>query len=111
MAKPYIVEISVEARADLLDVPPFYRSRVLKALTALEDQAEIETRQRKPLKEPLEELPDASWEVRVGDYRALYEITLMAPDEPGEGKTARVLRVILKGAWTMRGAVSRAEKP
>jgi ParE toxin of type II toxin-antitoxin system, parDE len=108
-ATEYIVELSAEAQMDLNAVPVFHRVRVLRALAELTHRAEVETRRRKALLAPLAELPEASWEVRVGDYRALYQVT-----PPGEGpadeRTARVLRVILKGRSTMQEALTRAKR-
>jgi hypothetical protein len=110
MAPDYTIELSPEAQLDMEAVPPFHRARVLRALTALEHQAEVETRHRKALAEPLDELPGAAWEIRVGDYRGLYQIIMTDDEGPRRGKTARVLRVILKGTSTMQEAVSRARK-
>ena len=54
----------------------------------------VETRNRKPLRQPLPELPEASWELRIhGDLRVLYWIV--------DTKTVTVLRVILKGTGTL----------
>jgi mRNA-degrading endonuclease RelE of RelBE toxin-antitoxin system len=111
MAPKYKVELSPEAQSDLRAIPAFHRPRVVKALAALEHEAEVETRRRKALAEPIEALPGASWEVRVGDYRGLYQIAPVDGGAPREVKTARVLRVILKGTSTTQEAVSRARKP
>jgi mRNA-degrading endonuclease RelE of RelBE toxin-antitoxin system len=99
---PYALEWSEEARADLAAIPVFHRGRVVVAIQRLRFQAELETRHRRPLREPVEELPEATWEVRAGDYRALYWL---------EGRTAWILRVILKGRRTMQVAVMRSRKP
>jgi hypothetical protein len=61
------------------------------AVDALAHQALVETINRKPLREPLSTLPDATWEVRVDRHRVLYRI---------DAGTVRVLRVILKTATT-----------
>jgi hypothetical protein len=109
MATTYALELSAEACTDLDNVPVFHRARVLKVIAELAHRAEVETRRRKALVAPLAELPDASWEVRVGDYRALYQVT--APgDGPADQRTVRVLRVILKGRSTLQEAVSRARR-
>lgn len=107
MAGRYTVELSPEAAADLRTVKAFHRPAVLRALTELELQAELETKQRKPFTEPLEELPDATWEVRVGDYRALY---CMRPGTEQPGQTVTVLRVIFKGRSTTQEALSKAKR-
>jgi mRNA-degrading endonuclease RelE of RelBE toxin-antitoxin system len=102
-ATPYEIEWSAEATADLAEVPVFYRGQILIALERLCYQAEMATRHRKPLREPIEEIPEAAWEVRVGEYRGLYRIK--------EGRTVRILRVILKGRRTALAAVMRGIKP
>src|SRR5688500_3103246 len=97
---PYQVAWSEEAKADVARIPVFHRRRPLGAIQRLRFQAETEARHRKPLREPIEELPEATWELRAGDYRALYWIE--------EGRIARILRVILKGRQTTGGAVTRS---
>jgi len=67
----------------------------------------VETEQRKPLAEPLGDLPEASWEIRVGDHRVFY--TIIPSQE--SGRAVRILRVILKGTMTTREALSKAGKP
>lgn len=90
-------------------VKPFHRKPLIAAILELGHQADVETKHRKPLAAPLRELPAATWEVSVGEHRAFYEIEESA--EEGSLKTARVLRVILKGTSTTHQAVSRARKP
>ena len=102
-ATPYQIEWSEEATGDLSQISVFLRGRILRAIEQLRFQAEMETRQRKPLREPIEELPQATWEIRAGDYRGLYWIE--------EGRTAHILRVILKARRTTRAAVTRGIKP
>ena len=65
-------------------------------------QAEVKTRNRKPLAAPLDEMPIASWEVRAGAWRILYEVKK-------RGRIVRILRVILKGRQTTKDALG--EKP
>jgi hypothetical protein len=98
-ATPYEIGWSEEAKADVAEIPAFRRGPVIVAIERLRYQAEMESRHRKPLREPIEELPQATWEIRVGDYRGLYWIE--------EGRTAHILRVILKGAQTIRAAMMR----
>lgn len=59
--------------------------------TNLVEKAEVETTNRKPLREPLQLLPEATWEVRVGPFRVLYRF---------DDGTVIVLRVILKRGTT-----------
>jgi hypothetical protein len=98
----YVVELSAEAQADMRAIRAFHRPGVYRALADLSHQAEVETRHRKPLLEPLEDLPQATWEIRAGDYRAFYVI------RSGEEQTVRVLRVILKGTATTLEALNKA---
>jgi len=56
----------------------------------------------KALREPLDDLRQAEWNVRVGDYRVLYCVV--------EGPTVQVLRVILKGTSTLEDALARSIK-
>ncbi|HMF39478.1 MAG TPA: hypothetical protein VKQ32_02230 [Polyangia bacterium] len=76
------------AKAELAGVSAFLRRIIVDAVgRQLRHEAEIETRNRKPLREPLQELPQASWELRVRDHRVLYWIPAV--------RTVAVLRVIL----------------
>ena len=102
-APPYVIEWSEEAKADIAEIPVFHRGRVLGAVERLRFQAETETRHRRQLRDPIDELPDATWELRAGDYRGLYWIE--------EERTVRILRVILKGRQTTAAAVMRSKKP
>lgn len=104
----YRVELSPEADADLAAIRPFVRGPILRALAELTHAAEVRTRNRKPLEEPLQELPEASWEVRVGDYRALYQLKPSA--DTNSPPTARVIRVIIKGRAQTRDALGKARK-
>ena len=99
----YAIEWSVEARSDLRRIPAFARGPVTAAVEELRSQAANETRNRRRLKEPLEDLPAATWQIRVGDYRGFYRIS--------DGHTVQILRVILKGADTTREAMARGKRP
>jgi len=99
----YEIRWSNEARADIRAVPVFRRGPIFAAIEQLQAQAEFQTRNRKPLVEPLEILPDATWEVRVGEHRVFYRIDL--------GQTVDILRVILKGGTTTAEAIGRGRKP
>lgn len=67
------------------------RPPIRRAVAALEHQAVSETINRKPLREPLSALPEATWEVRVDRHLVLDRV---------DGGTVRVLRVILKVGTT-----------
>jgi len=87
------VVIDEEARAELLAIRVFYRRPIVQAVRALGFLAETETRNRKRLAAPLDLLPDATWECRVGSFRVLYRV---------DGRIARVLRVIIKAGTTRK---------
>jgi len=99
----YELEWSEEAKADIRRVSAFARGPVMRATEELRARAESETRNRKPLREPLEDLPEATREVRVGNLRVFYRIS--------HGQTAPILRVIFKGVRTTREAVAKGKKP
>jgi len=98
---PYDVVWDEEAKAELAALSAFGRRLVVGAIgVSLRHQPDVETRNRKPLRQPLPEVPDASWELRIqGDHRALYRIA--------DHRTVRILRVILKGTATLAEAVGR----
>lgn len=96
------VELSEAAKADLRLVPMFRRRPIFVALERLRQEAVIETLHRKPLAQPLDELPDANWELRIGDYRAFYAV--------GEEQNVTVLRVIFKGSTTTPDALGRGRR-
>jgi mRNA-degrading endonuclease RelE of RelBE toxin-antitoxin system len=81
---PYAIEISRRASDELEQLRAFDRRPIVQAIRTLAHQAEIVTRSRKPLREPLGELPPGTWQLRVGRHRVLYEIRDFA--------TVRVLR-------------------
>lgn len=94
---------SEEAREELRALRPFDRPRIRRAVEELRHHADVQTRNRKPLRAALGEIPEATWQLRIGDHRVLYAI---AEAE----RTVRVLRVILKGSEITRQAVgSRGE--
>jgi hypothetical protein len=101
--RSYPIDWSDEAKANVQSIPVFERAAVIAAVDDLAHQAEIETRNRKPLRRALEDLPEAVWEVRVaGKYRVLYRVT---PEQ-----TVRILRVILKGTLPLEVALGRSMK-
>ena len=91
MARAFRIEWTDQAKIELRRVRAFDRPPIRKAVVALEHEAVAETINRKPLREPLSTLPEATWEVRVGRHRVLYQV---------EGGTVWVLRVILKTGTT-----------
>jgi hypothetical protein len=85
------IEWTALAAIELDQLHAFDRPPIRRAVDVLEHQALTETINRKPLRERLLALPDATWEVRVGRHRVLYRV---------DGGTARILRVILKAGTT-----------
>jgi len=98
----YEIEWSQEAQTDLRRVPAFLRAALRAEAQRLRYQALFETRNRKPLKLPILELPDAQWQSRVGDYRILYCVVAM--------RTVLILRVIMKGTETTIDALKRSNE-
>jgi hypothetical protein len=98
-APRYIIQWDPRAEAELEAIHVFDSRPIVQAVRELAHQAETETRNRKPLLHPIEDVPQASWEVRVVEHRVLYEVK--------EGQTVRILRVILKGRQTTGEAVSK----
>jgi mRNA-degrading endonuclease RelE of RelBE toxin-antitoxin system len=97
---PYEIVWDTAAMEELSGLRAFKRRIVVATVEEqLRDQAETETNHRKPLREPVDELPDGSWELRIGDLRVFYWIA-----NPG---TAVVLRVIIKGNATLKEALGR----
>ena len=91
MSRTFRVEWTTQAAVELDQLRAFDRPPLRRAVDALEHQALTETINRKPLREPLSALPDATWEVRVDRHRLLYRV---------DGGTVRILRVILKVGTT-----------
>jgi mRNA-degrading endonuclease RelE of RelBE toxin-antitoxin system len=91
VARAFRIEWTAQAKIELKDVRAFDRSPIRRAVAALEHQAVTETINGKPVREPLFALPQATWEIRVGRHRVLYQV---------EGGTVWVLRVILKTGTT-----------
>ncbi len=99
---PYRLRWSEEAVADLRTIPPHVRPKIVEAAERLRHQARVQTRNRKPLSEPVEELPAGTWQVRVDAYRSFYRIEAEA--------TVTILRVILKGRDTTAEALVRGKR-
>lgn len=107
---PYTIEWEPEAEAEVDALRSFDARSILAAVRELSHQAEQETRNRKPLGEPVDGLPEGSWEIRVGEHRVFYEVLPGDPGAPSGStspKIAHVLRVILKGRQTTQEAVSK----
>ena len=67
----YQIELTEEAKADLYYYTAFERRYITEEIRAqLTNQPFIETKNRKQLRDN----PVASWELRSGKYRILYEI-------------------------------------
>jgi len=103
---PYKIEWDAWALGEFDRLRAFEANGVERAIDLLEYQAEIETRNRKPLDEHLDEIPQASWELRVGAHRVFYDVR-SGEDDPSKTKTVRILRVIFKGRQTTQDAVGR----
>jgi ParE toxin of type II toxin-antitoxin system, parDE len=91
----YVVIWSEKAREeDRVSALFFFWPPIEKAAALLEVQAEIEARNRKRLRGEGRPsgYPDPTWEQRVGAHRLLYVV---------DGRTVRILRVILKGRRTL----------
>lgn len=92
------------AKAELAGLSAFLRRIILAAVESqLRYEPDVETRNRKPLREPLPEVPKASWELRIRDHRVLYWVP--AP------RSVAVLRVILKGPASLSEAVEKDGEP
>jgi mRNA-degrading endonuclease RelE of RelBE toxin-antitoxin system len=87
VARAFRIEWDPRAAIELDRLRAFERPPIRRTVAALEHQAVTETINRKPLREPLSALPEATWEVRVDRHRVLYRV---------DGGTVRILRVILK---------------
>jgi len=100
----FAIEYSADAVADLAAMRAFDRTRIVNAVLAgLSHEPAVRNRHRKPVFHTPEILTlGATWELRIGDYRVLYDIV----------PTARVLiiRVIYKGSLTLAQALVRAAK-
>ena len=78
--------------ADYHTLEAFDRATIRVAVLLLADQAEMPTRSRRPLSAPVSWCPEATWKLRVGDYRVLYRV---------DARTVFVLRVQFKGSRTI----------
>ena len=79
----------------------------MHAADALVYEAELETRNRKPLQRPIEDLPTATWELRVrSKHRLLYGVYRVVDGEK-ESRIVEILRVIIKETETTEKALRR----
>lgn len=66
----YSIELTEEAKEDLLYYTAFVRKIIVSGIREqLSDQPDLETKNRKPLREN----KLAPWEVRIGEYRVFYK--------------------------------------
>ena len=67
----YRIEVTEDAKADLAHYAAFERKVIVSDIRKqLTDQPDLETKNRKSLREN----PIATWELRVGKYRVFYEV-------------------------------------
>jgi mRNA-degrading endonuclease RelE of RelBE toxin-antitoxin system len=102
-SKNYVIVWSEGASSDLDALDAFAVPKILRAVEAgLITEPEVQTRHRKPLREPLADLPEATWQLAVEDMRVLYRV---------EEEAVRILAVILKGRLATAEAVRRRTEP
>jgi mRNA-degrading endonuclease RelE of RelBE toxin-antitoxin system len=87
----YPLRYSTAFDEDLDSVTPYDAPIIRAAVLLLRDQAESPTRNRRPLADPITWCPDASLQLRIRDYRVLYDVRL---------GVVRLLRVTFKGRKT-----------
>jgi mRNA-degrading endonuclease RelE of RelBE toxin-antitoxin system len=98
----YAIEYTDEALADLDAIDPFDRVRILDDIAEqLTHQPTVVTRRRRFLtpEQGLTEI-GAAWELKVEDYRVLYDVV---PET-----NVLVIRVIFKGTMTLAEALAKA---
>lgn len=79
----YQIRVTREAEEDFASLPAFHRSRLRDAIAIqLEHEPAVPTRNRKLLAMN----PYASWELRVGDWRVLYDV-----DDSEEERTVTIV--------------------
>jgi Cytotoxic translational repressor of toxin-antitoxin stability system len=102
VAGPYSLQWEPKAEREFDDLRPFDARPILKAIRELRYQAEDETRNRRRLRRSIDSVPEASWELRVGDHRVLYAVQ--------KRRIVRVLRVIFKGRLQMDDAAGGSHR-
>ena len=88
----YRILYSSEYLEDYRALEAFDRAKARSAVLVLADQAEVPARNRRPLAAPVPWCPEATWKLRIEDYRLLYRV---------EAGTVFVLRVQFKGSGTI----------
>lgn len=88
----YRILYSSEYLDDYRSLEVFDRAKIRNAVLTLADQAEVLTRNRRRLRATVSWCPDATWKLRVDDYRLFYRV---------ESRTVFVLRVRFKGSETI----------
>jgi mRNA-degrading endonuclease RelE of RelBE toxin-antitoxin system len=88
----YRILYSSEYIDDYRELEAFDRAKVRAAVLILADQAEVPTRNRRPLAAPVSWCPEATWKLRIEDYRLFYRV---------DAATVFVLRVQFKGSGTI----------
>jgi len=101
-ASRFALEIVPAAEEELDRLRAHDARSIVDAISNLAWEAETATRNRKPLRKPLAGFPEASWEVRVGDYRVLYVVR--------KERVVRVLGVIFKGRLALHEAAERSRR-
>jgi hypothetical protein len=75
--RPFALDPAPAFSDDLEIVDPFYLGQIHRAVEQLRHEPTAVTRNRKPLKRPVPCCPEATHELRVGEFRVLYR-----PAEP-----------------------------
>ena len=91
MSRGYELRYSVEFDADLDAIPAYEGPIIRAAVLLLRHQAEQPARNRRPLLKQISWCPDATWQLRVREYRVLYSV---------RDGTVSLLRVTLKARST-----------
>jgi len=103
----YKVEWAPEAWAEVHALKVFERRPIMRAADELAYEAEVETRNRKPLRRPIDDLPAATWELRIrSKHRLLYGIYRVFEDER-EQRIVEILRAIIKETESTEDSLRR----
>jgi len=89
------LEYDQAAYDDIDELDSFDLPIVRKGIETLEEGADVPARNRRPLARPVSWCLEATWQLRVRDYRLLYRI---------DGSTVRILRLRWKGPLTTEEA-------
>jgi hypothetical protein len=87
MPRHYTLRYSLELDRDLDEIPAYDGPIIRAGVVVLRDQAERPTRNRRPLESQVSWCPDATWQLRLRQYRVLYSV---------HEHTVSLLRVTLK---------------